>query len=834
MKKTKRILAVIMALSLLFTGFAPRVLAAKTTSGTGKGKYLQDIFVAYGKTDEEARKWLKDNGWEALPGDANVGLGKASAFDDEIAAVIGIRRTAKVEEAVKDLAVINMKGGYSYPDYEALVEQKKAEIDELVRCYIPVIEEFRANYQGKGGTLGKKRAALAFKVLNTLYDGDPKGDYAVNDTGMKLGDLFLSPLKQELGDAYDGLSAEEKLKHGDMQQIVLESSGPASSIIKQMLILGTDANKDTWLQRLSTLAGDGLAKNISKYVPEIKEQDLAPSAVTTLLQQKFGDTASVLASQWIDVNTEMQWYENYCEKYGLWQKDGEADKTYETRLKNYFTNLQKKDPARYEDEADRFYFAGTLDENLYDINYKGEWGQTLGDFFNPANGKKYGSNEELFLPFAAALSEGQRSATGFASLKNLLLTGFISEAAYDEMVPDLEKELGVDKAADLYDVYIGVNRGIFRSGVAMTSKALMEQNIGKSQAFNEAWNPLGIAAIASYSAAALGAVMLVSGAVMASKGTVSMVWHLSNDVHYRLLTGARTQAQAALEKFKEMPFAADPASVSRYKADIALADKADKMLKAGNKGDLVEKRVTGTGTAGRWLMGIGGALLVAAAVVEGVQLWLYYQKDMTPIPTMIVDEADIVTYSKDENGEEVKNIDFDSFVYYQAVKCNRPEVGEICDWNSGVAEYKDHNCYDIADLNCDYGQEWLSMYKNYSLEKGDPILADSVKLQYGSDEMPKGATNALHFFSYTYAADLGDTAYSYNNKQNGIYCFWQADKTAGTKARAAAAGTASAAGSTFSVGQFALGGAAGLILGIACMAMVMVFRKKKEEKAAAE
>ena len=175
----------------------------------------------------------------------------------------------------------------------------------------------------------------------------------------------------------------------------------------------------------------------------------------------------------------------------------------------------------------------------------------------------------------------------------------------------------------------------------------------------------------------------------------------------------------------------------------------------------------GPSIAGRWLLGIGGALLISAAVVEGVALYKYYQRDMLPIPAMIVDEADIVTYTKDENGESVKNVEFDQYVYYTAAKCNRPEVGEISDWQSGVKKYQDHNCYDIADLNCDYGQEWLALYKNYSLAKGDPILADSLKVQYGSDEMPKGATNALHLFTYTYAADLGDTAYSYNNKQNG-------------------------------------------------------------------
>ena len=251
------------------------------------------------------------------------------------------------------------------------------------------------------------------------------------------------------------------------------------------------------------------------------------------------------------------------------------------------------------------------------------------------------------------------------------------------------------------------------------------------------------------------------------------------------------------------------------------------------KGEYSETTETlGPSIAGRWLLGIGGALLISAAVVEGVALYKYYQRDMLPIPAMIVDEADIVTYTKDENGESVKNVEFDQYVYYTAAKCNRPEVGEISDWQSGVKKYQDHNCYDIADLNCDYGQEWLALYKNYSLRKGDPILADSLTLQYGSDAYPKDAPKALHFFNYDYPVDLGDTAYSFNNRQNGVYFFWNADAAAGTKARAAEAGTVKVAASTFSAGQFVLGIAAGLLIGVLCAVAVMLLKKKKLPKAA--
>ena len=53
------------------------------------------------------------------------------------------------------------------------------------------------------------------------------------------------------------------------------------------------------------------------------------------------------------------------------------------------------------------------------------------------------------------------------------------------------------------------------------------------------------------------------------------------------------------------------------------------------------------------MLGIGGALLLAAAGFEIYQMYKFYQRDFTAIPMMIVDEADIVTYLTDENGKPV-------------------------------------------------------------------------------------------------------------------------------------------------------------------------------------
>ena len=252
--------------------------------------------------------------------------------------------------------------------------------------------------------------------------------------------------------------------------------------------------------------------------------------------------------------------------------------------------------------------------------------------------------------------------------------------------------------------------------------------------------------------------------------------------------------------------------------------------KARYQEQIAEKTYTKTtrmGVAGRWMMGVGGAILIGAAIVKGIQLYKYYQRKMKPIPRMIVDESDIVTYLTDDNGKPIldengnqkKNIDFKTYEYYSAVKCNRPDVGEIGDWQDGVKQYKSHNCYDIADLNADMGQEWLALYTVKSADKGDPILADTLTLKYGKNkDLPEGCTTGAHLFTYKNVLDLGDTAWAYNNKKNGIRLYWGEDKGA------FAVTTASA----FGAGQLALAAIGGLLLGI--LGTTIAFRSKRRKK----
>ncbi len=792
-----RLISTVMAAIMTVTAIAGTALTAEaSTAGStdAAGKYVSDVFIAYGEKEADAAQWLRDNGWEPVEGDFNAE--KAAVFDDDVAAVMGIRRTNNAEDAITDMAVMNMKGGYSIPAYEQLVEEKKAQIDEFVNVFMPVIREYRTNYNGEGSEFGKKRADEAHRLLNLLYDGDPNDDYAVNDTGMHLGDLFLQQLRQEGNES-----------GGDLQQIILESSGPAILAVESTLAYAADPGEETWLERLAGLSGEGLAENIGEYVPDVAGQNLADSAIKALLNQKFGDAADILADQWSDIHEAMLSYEAYNDEHDLWQHVNESDEAYQTRYSQFIEGLSEDD-----EDADTYMSNSLLYEGLYTMEYEGEWGNTLGEFFYPYEDVDYSTRPDLFLPMAAALSEGQRAALKLISLRQLLFIGLGSEEGMADFKESIDSIL--EDAAES-SVYTGINRGIFRGGVAVTSRALMEENMGRGSAFNKIWDNNGIVVMVSFVAAITGVIVFGAGLGLAGY------------MDYQLVVLENLKARSEMA-----------CAVYSYGAEAPAGYPTDWQMQAHfemqyrSEYEQMEKTVegqTGLSTAGRWMMGIGGALIIAAAVLKAVQLYKYYQRDFTPIPRMIVDESDIVTYLKDENGNNIldengmpkKNISFNQYEYYDAVRCNRQQVGKISDWQDGVDAYDEQGCGDIADLNVDQGQEWLALYTVKSQSKGNPILADSLTLQYGSDAMPAGCTIGLHFFTYTYAMDLGDMAYAFNNKMGGIYFFWDSD----AEAFAAASETASA----FSAGYMALAAVAGLLVGI--LGTTLVLRPKKKRAA---
>ena len=745
-----------------------------TAFAANSGKYIKDVFVAYGKDKATADQWLKDHGWEPF---ADLNEGKVSNVMKDVVAVLGIKRTSDPNEAITDMATMNMLGDYSFDEYDKLVQEKKADIDEFIKSFIPALEEYRDNYNGKGSEGGKKRAQVTHDLLNKFFDGDPNGQYAVNDTGKPLGDLLLNKTKTEIGDnAYNALSAEKKQNTADFQQIILESSGPAVLIVEQALALATDTAKTSWLDRLNGMTSKYLLKHIEEFAPEAKGQNLAASAVRTLLAAHFEDYSKKLAADWKGVREDILWYEAYCDTHELWQEDFEEDDAYSKRVETYFGNLKEESAERYKQEADRFHNIDCYYYAISNTNYSGEWGSTLYDFFNPEDeNADYSKKYDYFAPIAFALSDGQRASLEFLKLPSLLRVGIDSDSVMKADFPSVDEVFKNNdgKEMESISIYSGINRGIFRKGVALTGDALDQKNKGKDP-YEKIWDETGIVSIISYATFGLSTVSIVTGAVLFAKFKDVVVTIIDTDDVYIVMDGG------------------DPM--------------------AGTKQAL--------GTTGKWLMGIGGALMIVAAVIKAVQMYEFYNRTFTQIPTMIVDEADIVSYTPGENGKSIKHINFNQFAYYEVVKCNRQEVGLHKSAQKGVSRYVEWGCGDAADLNADIGKQWLALYVNRSPEKGNPILADSLTVQYKETKTPEGCNGYLHMFGVKDTpVKLDNIDFCYRADKGGLYLFWNSDAAAYTS-------------SAFSQGGvIAISAAGGVIAGALGAVAILLPKKKKRNSA---
>ena len=181
-----KLISCLLALSIMFTASIVTVNAADNNNG---GKYVKDVFIAYGEDKATADKWLQEHNWESIA-DLNEGKTSEAWGYHNAVAVLGIQRTDDPDEAITDMAIMNMTGGYSFDKYEDLVEKKKAQITEFINTFVPAMEEYRKNYNGQGSEGGKKRAQMAHDLfLEKSADftvGDSQGTAIIINIGIGI------------------------------------------------------------------------------------------------------------------------------------------------------------------------------------------------------------------------------------------------------------------------------------------------------------------------------------------------------------------------------------------------------------------------------------------------------------------------------------------------------------------------------------------------------------------------------------------------------------------------------------------------------------------------
>ena len=248
MKLRVKILCVFLSLLMAISVFPMSVFAA------GEKEYIKEVRISTASTEAEAKQWLTDNGYKVLDVNLNYKSGGNAVY-------MGYITTTNPDEAITDMAIMQMDGGYSFTEYEAMLKERAEEISNLIDSIYTAIQTARDNYSN--GYVG---AVKACEILNTFVE---------DDSGKGLGDMiFLEDFDKSL-----------------VQKVFLQGNSDIISIVYNMLALAcVNIGEDTsWLAKLGNVDIYG------EYDPLVYE-----------------DLARKMFSSFEEIHDLLEYYEKYC------------------------------------------------------------------------------------------------------------------------------------------------------------------------------------------------------------------------------------------------------------------------------------------------------------------------------------------------------------------------------------------------------------------------------------------------------------------------------------------------------------------------------------------
>ncbi len=807
----KRLLTIITSMLLCMTMLvlSPAQVAA-SAADSGK-KYISEVKVGMGKTSEEASKELLEEGYTILAddkgnyADLNEDAGTGNALKEgpnQKIVYLGYKTTDDAGDAITDLAVMNMNGGYSYEDYEKLMQkQMDTQIKPFVDRFISTLSEYRENLKKPQDSANYKRAEYYRTLLNKLTD---------DDTGGKpLGDLLMNETKYEMGDeAYNALSEEEKKEHCDILTLLMQGNGQAVMLMETELTKASDSSDNTWLDRFLKTDLDDLTKSVKDDNP-----NLTPSEIDQELDKRYYDNAKKLREKWSALNEILLNYDNAVDVADeVAEEDTESKKEIKISENPTDDEIVQVGSAMIKNQ-DNMVKGGMALEDIvaHDFLEATKYGNgTLLEFFEK-DVSEFNSEKKIraLYPIVDALSDGQLAGLDFLSIKDMIMMAITDENGFEKVdVSNMESA----------SIYQDVNREIYeKGGVALTNKALREKASAQQASPSFSLSKTGIVLWCCTAAAGLAAAGSALGATKmgilrqrdALQNAFNSIDNQMDDLqnYKNTLERGSSEWSEAHQKFNEL-----------YKQRGEIATKLHEIEGTNKEAfDNASEQFAKRSNICKYL---AAGFTVVMAIFAGISIYTtieemkeYYRVDFVPIPKYIVEEADIT--ATNEKGEKVmiKN----QTAYYKVVSCNRTD-------GSSNVEKKNHEILlDRADLNGDVGKQWLALY-SVKYENGMPILADSLKFKQGKGGAPEGYTTGIHMFGEEAVQNLTDASKSmplcYNDPNEGTYIFFKRD-TAKT-----------AAGSLFSGGSLALGGVIGLAAGgLLTFGITRLAGRKKKKKA---
>ena len=430
MKTTKKILAIVLAVIIGITA------SVNAFAASAKKTYISDIVAVTAKDEADAKSQLEKEGYKLLT-DSNVNSSlKTGVF-------IGYKETENAEEAITDIAAMNMKGKYSYSDYKTMLQKRNDIISSSMNNIMVSISKFKDGYEE-----GTEAAKLTYNTINM---------YMEDDTKQLMGDYLL---KFDFSD-----KAKENLTKVFMQgnsQIIL-------AILDALSISADDADS-TLIDRIVDTGIDGVADKYNTAYPTVAKAVKAMNAA-------YGKDAQTIYDSW-DAFRELlvSVEENYA-----------VDDEYNTEIteKAETDGLDKDSAGFIESTAE---LAGNLEtayttteamlyDNLKNTDFEDG---TLLDFF--MQNKNDITVSDLYF-IVDSMTDAQRAQIETVGLAQILVCAFAGTEDSDSETKECID--GYNELVDSFEaisVYQGVDRSIFTDGVAFTSAATEHEAL-----YGESW-----------------------------------------------------------------------------------------------------------------------------------------------------------------------------------------------------------------------------------------------------------------------------------------------------------------------------------------------------------
>lgn len=643
-----KFVALVLVISTLLTAL-PTISFAE---GSGNGEvYIKTVQLARAETKEEAKSLLEDEGYIFLNANLNEGTGEDGIW-------MGYTTTTNPEEAVYDLKLMNMNGGFTLTSMEAALAAQESLFAQMATDLNYLIEEFAEAYEEESVP-----ALKAYKALNFFRIVEDETELEErNGLGYQIvsGNMTVSKLTEML---------------------LLCDANLVDSIIK-ILVTGVQIRNGNWMKKLSEMGPYDAEEDY--YEDECEDEfkrraeELLP--VLQLYSQAYNamDLSGLIPDK-LNENFEAE-YSGNEEKENLSADDAAVKKLDESRYKMY--KIVFDELAKYQ----------------YGTN------ETLKDFFCSLENE--GSTKDLY-PLVAVLSDAEFAALSYGCFLEVVTGATASPSdfdSYDEVYDTLTKDVksvylyhGVDDILWEDDTVIGFTETATRHMATTGEMEFYEKETDAEQSWESGKNASVI--IASVGMGLIGITKITTGVAM---GIVAIASAVESSV-------ASSAALAGIIKYGTM--------MGGIYAMLGVALAVGISYLVSFIWSVVEEEINGSinwdeNPMPEYLYDVKEVGFSQTSVNDGIATG-YMKKPVFALYKAVTDkDGEVVDLNK--RTDNVKEALTDLVVF----EGDEPETNKRLDINGKSVKY---TLASEVDLNSNAGGKWLYLYSSDSADTGNPI-----------------------------------------------------------------------------------------------------------------